>query len=142
MPEKLRAEGLCKRFGAVEVLKGVSLAAQAGDVIAMIGSSGSGKSTVLRCLNLLEKPNAGRIFVSGEELRLVPDGKGALKAQDAAQLQKVRAKDEMDVWHSEEMLDNLKQRKGIVRAATIEFVNNEHDFSWRSPTVSGCSQVR
>ena len=77
MTEKLRAEGLCKRFGAVEVLKGVSLAAQAGDVIAMIGSSGSGKSTVLRCLNLLEKPNAGRIFVSGEELRLVPDGKGA-----------------------------------------------------------------
>ena len=66
--EKLRAEGLRKSFGSLEVLQGVSLAANAGDVIAMIGSSGSGKSTVLRCLNLLEKPNAGRITVSGEEL--------------------------------------------------------------------------
>ncbi len=90
--EKLRAEGLRKRFGAVEVLKGVSLSANAGDVIAMIGSSGSGKSTVLRCLNLLEKPNAGRILVGGEELRLAPDRKGELDAADPAQLQRVRAR--------------------------------------------------
>ena len=129
MTEKLRAEGLCKRFGAVEVLKGVSLAAQAGDVIAMIGSSGSGKSTVLRCLNLLEKPNAGRIFVSGEELRLMPDGKGALKAQDAAQLQTVRARlsmvfQQFNLWAHMTAIDNVIEAPmrvlGLSREAALE----------------------
>ena len=57
----LQAEGIHKRFGNNEVLKGVSVTARKGDVISMIGSSGSGKSTFLRCLNLLEQPNAGRI---------------------------------------------------------------------------------
>ncbi len=86
----LLAEDIHKRFGANEVLKGVSLEARRGDVIAMIGSSGSGKSTFLRCLNLLEQPNAGRIVLDGEELRLVPDKSGTLKAAEAAQLQRLR----------------------------------------------------
>ncbi len=55
----LQADNIHKRFGNNEVLKGVSVTAQAGDVISMIGSSGSGKSTFLRCLNLLEQPHAG-----------------------------------------------------------------------------------
>src|SRR3546814_2086845 len=57
----LVAEDIHKSFGDLEVLKGVSLTAREGDVIAMLGSSGSGKSTFLRCMNLLERPNAGRI---------------------------------------------------------------------------------
>jgi arginine/ornithine transport system ATP-binding protein len=69
---KLQALDIHKRFGGNEVLKGVSLQARAGDVISIIGSSGSGKSTFLRCINLLEKPKQGRIIVAGEELRLVP----------------------------------------------------------------------
>ncbi|MDB5851239.1 MAG: histidine/lysine/arginine/ornithine transporter ATP-binding protein, partial [Rhodoferax sp.] len=69
---KLLANNIHKRFGDNEVLKGVSLTAHAGDVISIIGSSGSGKSTFLRCLNLLEKPNQGRIVVAGEELQLTP----------------------------------------------------------------------
>jgi len=110
--EKLRAEGLRKSFGAVEVLKGVSLAANSGDVIAMIGSSGSGKSTVLRCLNLLEKPNAGRIVVSGEELRLTADRKGELNAADPAQLQRIRAKlamvfQQFNLWAHMTALENV-----------------------------------
>ncbi len=52
------------------MLKGVSLHAKAGDVISIIGSSGSGKSTFLRCINLLEQPNAGQILVNGEQLKL------------------------------------------------------------------------
>ena len=52
---------LHKRFGSLEVLKGISLAARDGDVISIIGASGSGKSTFLRCLNLLEAPDAGEI---------------------------------------------------------------------------------
>ncbi len=62
---------LHKSFGALEVLKGVSLSAHNGDVIAMIGSSGSGKSTLLRCINLLETPDAGEVHVGGELIRMV-----------------------------------------------------------------------
>ena len=87
----LQADNIRKSFGANEVLKGVSVSARAGDVISMIGSSGSGKSTFLRCLNLLEQPNAGRIVLDGDELELVPDHNGALKVRYPAQLQKLRS---------------------------------------------------
>ena len=68
--EAILAEDIHKSFGALEVLKGVSLAAREGDVVSVIGSSGSGKSTFLRCINLLEVPDRGRIVVRGEEIRL------------------------------------------------------------------------
>jgi len=63
---KLSIEGLHKKYGNHEVLKGVSLQAKAGDVISIIGSSGSGKSTFLRCFNFLEQPCAcgGQIHAS------------------------------------------------------------------------------
>ncbi len=95
----LVAEGITKRFGANEVLKGVGVTARQGDVIAMIGSSGSGKSTFLRCLNLLEAPNAGTITLAGEALDLVPGRDGALKARDAAQLQRLRTQVAMVFQH-------------------------------------------
>ena len=66
----LVVEDLHKRFGALEVLKGISLSARDGDVIAMIGSSGSGKSTFLRCINLLEMPDSGRVYVAGELIKM------------------------------------------------------------------------
>ncbi len=66
----LHVEELYKSFGEIKVLKGVSLTANKHDVISIIGSSGSGKSTFLRCMNLLEFPNAGRIRVHGEQLDL------------------------------------------------------------------------
>ena len=66
----LIADGIHKSFGNVEVLKGVSLTAREGDVIAMVGASGSGKSTFLRCVNFLETPDAGSITVGGETIRI------------------------------------------------------------------------
>ena len=96
---KLQAIDIHKKFGANEVLKGVSLEAHAGDVISIIGSSGSGKSTFLRCINLLEKPNQGRIIVAGEELRLVPDKTGQLQAAEARQLQRMRTRLAMVFQH-------------------------------------------
>ncbi len=96
---KLQAIDIHKKFGDNEVLKGVSLEAHAGDVISIIGSSGSGKSTFLRCINLLEKPNQGRIIVAGEELRLVPDKTGLLHAAEARQLQRMRTKLAMVFQH-------------------------------------------
>ncbi|MBK7686727.1 MAG: ATP-binding cassette domain-containing protein [Rhodocyclaceae bacterium] len=95
---QLEVQDLHKCYGANEVLKGVSLRAEAGDVISLIGSSGSGKSTFLRCINFLEHPNAGRIFVHGEELKLRSDGHGAL-VPEAKQLQLVRTRLAMVFQH-------------------------------------------
>jgi arginine/ornithine transport system ATP-binding protein len=96
---KLQVENIRKRFASNEVLKGVSLTAEAGDVISIIGSSGSGKSTLLRCINLLEQPNEGAITLNGEKLELVSDRDGTLKARDAKQLQRLRAKLAMVFQH-------------------------------------------
>ena len=69
-PEAVVVEDLHKYFGPLEVLKGVSMTAREGDVVSMIGASGSGKSTFLRCINFLEMPTQGRIIVGGEEVKL------------------------------------------------------------------------
>jgi polar amino acid transport system ATP-binding protein len=62
----VKAEGVHKRFGRLEVLKGISLEVKRGEVMCMLGPSGSGKSTFLRCINHLEKINSGRLSVDGE----------------------------------------------------------------------------
>src|SRR5579859_7986381 len=67
----IRIEGLTKSFGALEVLAGVSLTAHDHDVVAILGSSGSGKSTFLRCMNMLETPDSGEIWIEGELVRMV-----------------------------------------------------------------------
>src|SRR3954452_3229789 len=62
----LRAEGVHKRFGRLEVLKGITLEVQPKEVMCLLGPSGSGKSTLLRCINHLEKIDSGRLWVDGE----------------------------------------------------------------------------
>jgi polar amino acid transport system ATP-binding protein len=62
----VKAEGVHKRFGRLEVLKGIDLEVQPGEVMCLLGPSGSGKSTLLRCINHLEKINSGRLSVDGE----------------------------------------------------------------------------
>ena len=101
-----------KSFGEHEVLRGVSLTAHRGDVISVIGSSGSGKSTLLRCINLLERPNAGTIAVAGETLALAMAKDGMLRAVDARQLQRIRAKVAMvfqnfNLWSHKTALENV-----------------------------------
>lgn len=64
----IRVEGLHKSFGSLEVLKGIDLSVNPGEVVTIIGASGSGKSTFLRCLNLLETPDAGHIWFHGQDL--------------------------------------------------------------------------
>jgi len=64
----LEIQGLHKKFGATEVLKGVDLDMASGDVVSIIGSSGSGKTTMLRCVNLLEEFQQGSIRIDGQEI--------------------------------------------------------------------------
>ena len=64
----LKVRDIQKSFGGTEVLKGVSFSLEKGQVLAIIGSSGGGKSTLLRCLNFLETPDAGEIWVDGKQL--------------------------------------------------------------------------
>lgn len=66
--EIIRTENLKKNFGKLEVLKGIDLSVMKGEVISIIGPSGGGKSTFLRCLNLLETPDAGKIFFEGTDI--------------------------------------------------------------------------
>ncbi|QGZ60909.1 ABC transporter ATP-binding protein [Paraburkholderia acidisoli] len=111
--QKLFVDSIHKQYGDNEVLKGVSLKANAGDVISVIGSSGSGKSTMLRCINFLEQPNSGRIFVDGEEVVTKADKRtGALQAADVKQLQRVRTKLAMvfqhfNLWSHMSVLENV-----------------------------------
>ncbi|AXK38228.1 ABC transporter ATP-binding protein [Crenobacter cavernae] len=109
---KLIVDDLHKKYGSHEVLKGVSLKAKAGDVISIIGSSGSGKSTFLRCINFLEQPCAGRITVNSEEIRTEKDRKGALRVANPKQLQAMRTKLSMvfqhfNLWAHMTVLENI-----------------------------------
>ena len=68
MKEILRLENLEKSFGSLQVLKDINLTVHQGEVVTVIGASGSGKSTMLRCINLPEEPDAGHIYFEGEDL--------------------------------------------------------------------------
>jgi ABC-type histidine transport system ATPase subunit len=103
----LVAEDIHKTFGSLEVLKGISLTADKGDVIAMLGSSGSGKSSFLRCL-----PDSGRIVVGGEEIRLAPDRAGKLRPSDRRQVERLRTRlgmvfQQFNLWSHMTILDNV-----------------------------------
>lgn len=111
-PPALEVRNLHKRYGDLEVLKGVELVARDGDVISILGSSGSGKSTLLRCINLLENPQAGQIFVAGEELKLKPARNGELQASDSKQINRLRARvgfvfQSFNLWPHMSILDNI-----------------------------------
>mgnify|MGYP001029552463 FL=1 len=111
---KLNVVELHKSYGEHEVLKGVSLQARAGDVISIIGSSGSGKSTFLRCINFLEKPSEGSISVNNEMIHLVRDKDGQLKVADKNQLRRLRTSLTMvfqhfNLWSHLTVLENVME---------------------------------
>ena len=130
----LVAENIHKRFGALEVLTGVSLTAHEGDVIALLGASGSGKTTFLRCLNLLETPDEGRVFVGGEEIRLKTDRRGRRVPASRRQVDALRARLAMvfqsfNLWSHMTVLENvveapvhvlkLPRREAVERARAL-----------------------
>jgi ABC-type histidine transport system ATPase subunit len=113
-PIALIADDIHKSFGKLEVLKGVSLTAREGDVISIIGSSGSGKSTFLRCINFLETPDSGRIVLDGEEVIVRRDRKGRLIGADAKQIQRLRCQlgfvfQNFNLWAHMTVLQNVTE---------------------------------
>ncbi len=130
----LKAVNIKKNFAAHEVLKGVSMTARRGEVISILGSSGSGKSTFLRCMNLLERPTGGQIYINDQELRLVADGKGDLRAQDPEQLRQFRSHIAMvfqsfNLWSHLTVLENIIEAPiCVLKRSKKEAIENAHEL--------------
>jgi octopine/nopaline transport system ATP-binding protein len=128
-PQALRVDNLHKSFGPQEVLKGISAKASKGEVISIIGSSGSGKSTFLRCINLLEIPDRGRIVVNGEEIALKPGRSGQMQPKSWRQIERLRAGlgmvfQSFNLWAHRTVLENVIEAPvhvmGVHRRDAIE----------------------
>lgn len=96
MTDVLRIESLHKSFGPLEVLKGIDLSVSKGEVVVLLGASGSGKSTMLRCVNFMEIPTSGHIFLEG---KLIGREKGGQMTYDEKELTKLRARVGMVFQH-------------------------------------------
>ncbi len=125
----LEVRNLHKHFGSHEVLKGINLTAHKGDVISIIGSSGSGKSTFLRCINLLETPSSGDVLVHGELIRMKSSKLGERFPESRKQVERIRSRLAMvfqsfNLWSHMTVLQNVIevpiQVLKIPRAEAIE----------------------
>lgn len=108
----LQIDNLHKSFGSLKVIKGVSLNAKKGDVISILGRSGSGKSTFLRCINFLETPTSGTISLNGEKITVSPDKKGHSVATDKSQIRRLRTRmamvfQQFNLWSHMTVIDNV-----------------------------------
>lgn len=111
----LSAEDIHKSFGNFEVLRGISLDARKHDVISILGASGSGKSTFLRCLNMLETPTSGKVRVHGEEI-VVHNG----KPKSTRQIEEVRSRlgmvfQQFNLWSHRTAIENVMEGPIVVK---------------------------
>ena len=116
----IKVEDLYKSFGNLKVLNGIDLEVEKGEVVCIIGASGSGKSTFLRCLNYLEVPDSGKIYIDGEPMgfRTRKDGK-VVKAH-TKDIYRMRAEMGMvfqlfNLWPHKNVLENVTEALLIVR---------------------------
>ena len=100
---------LHKSFGTLEVLKGISMTAEKGDVISIIGASGSGKSTFLRCINLLETYDRGEIRVFGEKLKVGPKGRIDHRQADRIRTRVGMVFQSFNLWSHRTIAQNLTE---------------------------------
>ncbi|ATM00401.1 ABC transporter ATP-binding protein [Aeromonas sp. MR19] len=108
----LEVRELHKYFGTHEVLKGIDMTARKGDVISLIGSSGSGKSTFLRCINLLETPSSGTVSLHGELIRMKSNRAGERLPEDMRQVERIRSRLAMvfqsfNLWSHMTIMQNI-----------------------------------
>ena len=108
----LEVEDIHKSFGNVEVLKGISLTANDQDVISILGSSGSGKSTFLRCINLLETPTSGTVRVKGEVIEMKKRRNGTPVPANQKQVDRIRSRlamvfQQFNLWSHMTVMENV-----------------------------------
>ena len=116
----IRVEALHKSFGDLEVLKGISLEVDRGDVVCIIGASGSGKSTFLRCVNFLEEPTRGKIYFEDKLIGFKERPDGRLVKDSHANINRIRAEIGMvfqlfNLWPHKTVLGNVMEAPMIVR---------------------------
>jgi arginine/ornithine transport system ATP-binding protein len=154
----LVVEDIHKSFGTVEVLRGISLTAKEHDVISILGASGSGKSTFLRCINLLEMPTSGRIHLHGDHIEIVKDRRGNSRPKDLRQVEHMRSKlgmvfQQFNLWTHMTVLENvmegpitvLKQPRVEVREraeAMLDRVGLSQRSNYYPSALSGGQQQR
>ncbi|KCV81474.1 ABC transporter [Actibacterium atlanticum] len=112
-PPVIEIKNLHKSFGALEVIKGVDIVAHKGDVVSLIGSSGSGKSTILRCANLLENSQKGDILFEGEPVKWKGTGASRVPA-DRKQVMRIRTNlsmvfQQFNLWSHMTILENVME---------------------------------
>ena len=154
----LVVDDLHKYFGSDKVLKGISLEAHEGDVIAMMGASGSGKSTFLRCINMLETLTSGKIYVGGELIRTKQDHNGATVPEDLKQVERIRTRlgmvfQQFNLWSHMTVLENvieapihvlkIPKNEAVERAESLLHKVGIHDRKHYYPAhLSGGQQQR
>ncbi|MPV67345.1 ABC transporter ATP-binding protein [Burkholderia sp. BE17] len=111
-PVALSVANVHKSFGDVHVLKGISLDAHEGDVISILGASGSGKSTFLRCINMLETPDDGELIVAGESVEMKRHRDGRLLPSNRTQVDRIRSQlgmvfQNFNLWSHMTVLQNV-----------------------------------
>jgi ABC-type histidine transport system ATPase subunit len=116
----IRVVDVHKRFGSLEVLKGVSFDVHRGNVVSMIGASGSGKSTLLRCINHLETPTAGDIFIDGESLCYRGSQSGERRPRPLSEINRMRRDlgivfQQFNLWPHMTVLGNVIEAPNRVR---------------------------
>lgn len=113
-PVVVQLSDVRKSFGALEVLKGISFRALKGDVISILGSSGSGKSTMLRCINMLEVPTSGSVSIEGEPIILRSTRDGRTTPANNSQVERIRSRVAMvfqgfNLWPHMTILQNVME---------------------------------
>ncbi len=156
--DALIVEDIHKKFGDVEVLRGISLTARDNEVIALLGSSGSGKSTFLRCINLLETPDMGRVYVKGELIEMGQGPAGKRFAANPRQVERIRRRlsmvfQQFNLWAHMTVLQNiieaplhvlkLPKREALERAdAVLDKVGLSGKKEFYPSQLSGGQQQR
>ena len=126
LPPLVRLEGVEKRFGKVEALRGVDLEVSRGEVVCVIGPSGCGKSTLLRCLNGLNLPDGGRCRVDGHDIASASHRAGwtarwrASRALDALRARVGMVFQQFNVWPHLTTLENVTKAPVVVKGETPE----------------------
>ncbi len=128
-PPTVEVVDLHKRFGQLEVLRGVSTRVDRGQVVSIIGASGSGKSTLLRCINYLEQPTSGEVRIDGEPIGFERRPGGADRRRSAREIARFRTElgmvfQQFNLWPHMTVLGNVVEApirvRGMARRAALE----------------------